>query len=99
MKVHDPNLRGAGLNPADLSKSQPAHADRARSKSGAPPAGDAHDGMQLSGLAAQLSAAAAESPEREARVESLARTHAQGHYAVDPNGLAARIIDDAIRSQ
>jgi flagellar biosynthesis anti-sigma factor FlgM len=100
MNVHDSNLRGAGLHLAEgplagPAKTQAARAERASSQASAA-AGDGRDGIELSGLARQLQALAAESPERAARVESLARLYAEGNYRVDPESTAAAIIDDAL---
>jgi hypothetical protein len=52
--------------------------------------------MHLLELIRSLRALAAESPERQARIESIARTHAQGAYRVDADATAARIIGDAL---
>jgi flagellar biosynthesis anti-sigma factor FlgM len=101
MKLHDPNLSGAGLNAAERAQAAQAQAapERARSRGAdAPGGGDATDGIQVSGLARQLQALGAESPEREARVERLARQYERGDYRVDPETTAKSILDDALRS-
>lgn len=50
----------------------------------------------LAQLIQQLRSLAAESPERQTRLEELAQAYAAGCYKVDPEATAARIIDDAI---
>jgi flagellar biosynthesis anti-sigma factor FlgM len=99
MKVNDPNLGTvAGLNSTGVSKA--AQTGRPAGASGAATVaaqGDAADGVQLSGLAQQLQALSADSPERDAKVESLARTYAQGNYQIDAEATASGMIDDALR--
>lgn len=101
MKVNDPNLgpNVGGLNSTGVSKY--AQTGRTSSTSGAGSApvrdGDADDGVQLSGLTQQLQAQSSDSPERTAKVESLAKAYAQGSYNVDAQSTAAGVIDDALR--
>lgn len=99
MKVNDPNLGTVtGLNSTGVSKS--AQTGRSAPASGGAHGaldGDADDGVQLSGLAQQLQSQAPDSPERTARVESIARAYAQGTYKVDAQATASGIIDDALR--
>jgi anti-sigma28 factor (negative regulator of flagellin synthesis) len=40
---------------------------------------------------------AADSPERKARIEQIARQYASGTYQVDAQATAAGIIDDAFQ--
>lgn len=99
MKVNDPNLAGlGGLNPAATGKAaQTARTAPARDAGAVAPQGDAADGVQLSGLAQKLQSLSADSPDREARVEQLARAYAQGTYQVDAQQTASGVIDDALR--
>src|SRR5271165_5787352 len=53
------------------------------------------DDVHLSELVKSLRSLAAESPERQAKLESLARSYANGSYAVDPGATASKVIDDA----
>jgi anti-sigma28 factor (negative regulator of flagellin synthesis) len=46
-----------------------------------------------------LRSLAAESPERQAKLESLARSYANGSYTVDAGATSSKIIDDAFESQ
>jgi len=57
------------------------------------PGSDAH----LVELVRTLRALAAESPERNARIESIARAYAQGRYQVDPEATAEGVVLDALR--
>jgi anti-sigma28 factor (negative regulator of flagellin synthesis) len=45
-----------------------------------------------------LRSLAAESPERQAKLESLARSYANGSYGVDAGATASKIIDDAFEN-
>src|SRR5215831_6560050 len=96
MKVHDPNLAGlSGTGAArtrDIVRTGSSGGTNVTSQSGdAPPADDIH----LSELERSLRSLAADSPERQARIEHLARDYASGSYKVDAQGTAAKIIDDA----
>jgi flagellar biosynthesis anti-sigma factor FlgM len=54
-----------------------------------------NDDVHLSELVKSLRSLAADSPERQAQLESLARTYASGSYSVNPGVTASKIIDDA----
>ena len=96
MKVNDPNLQGpSGLTSTGVSK--PAQTGRSAPAGGSLPPGDSGDGVALSGLAQSLRSLDAESPERQAQVDALARTYAQGNYQVDASATAGGIIDDALK--
>lgn len=62
------------------------------SPSGAPINDDAH----LPELVRSLRSLVSDSPERQARLEELARLYAAGNYTVDAAATAAKIIDDAL---
>ena len=96
MKVNDPNVQGpGGLGSAAVSKS-------ARTVSSGGPAapgsvtGDGKDGVELSGLAQTLRSLDVDSPERQAKVDALAKAYAQGNYQVDAEATAGGIIQDAL---
>lgn len=55
------------------------------------------DSIHLSELVRSLRAMAADSPERQARIERLARDYASGAYEVDTQATASKIIDDAVK--
>ena len=54
-----------------------------------------NDDVHLSELVKNLRSLAADSPERQAKLESLARSYATGSYTVDAGATASKIIDDA----
>lgn len=56
----------------------------------------AREEIHLSELVRSLRSLAADSPERQARIEQLARAYARGAYKVDAQSTAARIIEDAL---
>jgi len=53
--------------------------------------------IHLSELVRCLRFLAAASPERQARIEQIARSYASGTYQVDSQATASKIIDDALR--
>jgi flagellar biosynthesis anti-sigma factor FlgM len=97
MKVNDPNL--ASLASTGATKTQetasagarPAHAPVTQTPSG-------NDDVHLSELVRSLRSLAAESPERQARIEQIARSYADGTYKVDTKETASKVIDDALES-
>jgi flagellar biosynthesis anti-sigma factor FlgM len=104
MKVNDPNLSPAGasgLGSAGIAGTKGASApQRVNTGSGTPgsaagaaPADDVH----LSELVRSLRSLAADSPERQTKIESLARAYASGSYQVDSHATAAAIIGDATK--
>jgi flagellar biosynthesis anti-sigma factor FlgM len=62
-------------------------------------ANSSNDDVHLSELVKSLRSLAAESPERQNKLESLARSYASGSYAVDTGATASKIIDDSFKSQ
>jgi flagellar biosynthesis anti-sigma factor FlgM len=86
MKVHQGNL--SPLSAADQAGRNQGH----RVSSDA-----AGDDVHLSELVQSLRSLAADSPERQERLEQIARAYADGTYEVDAEGTASRIIDDAKR--
>lgn len=98
MKVNDPNLQGPGgplSTGGSTGVSKLGQAGRAAASPA--PAGDASDGVSLSGLAQALRRLDVDSPERQARVESLAQAYAHGSYQVDAEATAGGIVDDALK--
>jgi flagellar biosynthesis anti-sigma factor FlgM len=61
-------------------------------------AAPSNDDVHLSELVKNLRSLAAESPERQAKLESLARTYASGSYTVDAGATASKVIDDALEN-
>jgi anti-sigma28 factor (negative regulator of flagellin synthesis) len=55
------------------------------------------DDVHLSELVRSLRWLAADSPERQAHIDRIARSLANGSYSVDANATAGKIIDDTLR--
>jgi anti-sigma28 factor (negative regulator of flagellin synthesis) len=60
-------------------------------------AAPSNDDVHLSELVKSLRSLAADSPERQAKLESLARSYASGSYAVNAGATASTIIDDSFK--
>jgi len=86
MKVDNSNL--SPLSPTNESSRKPA--SRARS-------GAHGDDVHLSELVRSLRSLAADSPERQERLEQIARAYATGTYEVDEEASAGKIIDDSLQ--
>jgi flagellar biosynthesis anti-sigma factor FlgM len=86
MKIDNANL--SPLNATDQSVRNPA-----RQVSSQPSGDDVH----LSELVRSLRSLAADSPERQERLEQIARACADGSYQVDAEATAGKMIDDARR--
>lgn len=98
MKVTNNNL--SSLNPAEaLGTQQTGRTGQASGSPQSPATGGAasSDDIHLSELVRSLRSLAADSPERQARIEQLARSYASGAYQVDPQATAAKMIDDAFQ--
>jgi flagellar biosynthesis anti-sigma factor FlgM len=96
MKVNDPNLSslnstGASGTQQTSRSGQTARATDASRANSTTPSDDIH----LSELVRSLRSLAADSPERQAHIEQIARAYAEGTYKVDPHATAAKMIDDA----
>ena len=95
MKVNDPNLAPLGASSTAQTK------ETQRSTQGSRTAGvhgSAGDDVHLSELVRSLRSLAANSPERQARLEQIARSVANGSYKTDTQATASKIIDDALES-
>jgi flagellar biosynthesis anti-sigma factor FlgM len=96
MKVNDPNL--PSLTSAGVARSP----DTERSAVGARPANPSSnspastDDVHLSELVRSLRSLAADSPDRQTKLEEIARTYAKGEYKVDAQATASKVIDDAL---
>lgn len=86
MKVH--NAKISPLNVADESRG--TQAQRA-------PSDAAADDVHLSELVRSLRALAANSPDRQERLEQIARACANGTYKIDAEATAGKIVDDALQ--
>ena len=97
MKVNDPNLATVGSTGAARTQEtqRAGQNSRAGHVSKSQPAGD---DVHLSELVRSLRSLAADSPERQAKIEALTRAYASGSYRVDSEATASGIIDDALKS-
>jgi flagellar biosynthesis anti-sigma factor FlgM len=99
MKVNDSNLSSLGSAASNgTTKSQEVEraGQSARSTNGSGIAPASGDDVHLSELVRSLRSLAAESPERQARLEQIARSYANGTYQVDAGATASKIIEDAL---
>jgi flagellar biosynthesis anti-sigma factor FlgM len=83
MKVQNANL-------PQLNSSEPS----ARRHAASNPAGD---DIHLSELVTSLRSLVPDSPERQERLEQIARAYANGTYRVDAEATASKIIDDSLQ--
>jgi len=101
MKVNDPNLTPPGAAETGASRAQEAARTARTSAAGAGAgvggAAVSGDDVHLSELVQSLRALAADSPERQAHIENIARAYAQGNYNADPLKTADGVIRDAIK--
>ena len=97
MKINDPNLSSlASTGPQQTDRSsQAARSSNTNAAGGSAASGD---DIHLSELVRSLRSLAADSPERQARLEQIARSYANGNYKVDAESTASKIIDDALQS-
>ncbi len=91
MRINDSNLNGVtGTHDA----SQAAAAGNGRNTERLSNSRGTGDQVQLS-PGARLHDLALNSPDREARIQSLAAQYASGSYHVDARAVSARIVNDA----
>lgn len=98
MKVNDPNLASLAAPTTGAARTQQTERSGPGPQVGGAQGG-AGDDVHLSELVRSLRSLAADSPERQARLEQIARSVANGSYQVDAQATAAKIIDDALESQ
>jgi flagellar biosynthesis anti-sigma factor FlgM len=102
MKVNDPNLSslastGASGTQQTSRSGQTSRTGDSFTAGGAAGSTAPGDDIHLSELVRSLRSLAADSPERQARIEQIARAYANGTYQVDTHATAAGIIDDAFQ--
>ena len=105
MKVNDPNLSSLGSAGGSVGVAgsagtvgTTAPARTGASGLGAGGAGAVtNDDVHLSELVRSLRSLAAESPERQAKIEALTRAYASGGYQVDSQATASAIIGEATK--
>src|SRR5579884_2078522 len=94
MKVNDPNLSTLGSTGPSRTQETARTGKGSRAPENAGSAAGSDD-IHLSELVRSLRSLAADSPERQARIEQIARDYASGNYKVDAQATAGKIIDDA----
>ena len=92
MKFNDPNLSSLVFPSRTQEIDRSSQSDRANGGTSASVSGD---DVHLSELVRSLRSLAADSPERQARLEHIARSYANGTYKVDAEATASKIIDEA----
>jgi len=97
---NSPNTNAADLYKSDLQRTSDVQqtqqtARAATAAAGAGTVTGANDDVHLSELVRTLRSLASDSPERQARIEQLARAAANGSYKVDPQATADALINDA----
>jgi len=97
MKVNDPNLASLASTAANQTQATQLTVPNSRTASAqAPGTQGSNDDVHLSELVRSLRSLAADSPDRQARLEQIARSYANGTYQVDSKATASKIIDDAL---
>jgi flagellar biosynthesis anti-sigma factor FlgM len=105
MNVNNSPLSSTGaadIYKSDLQKSGDVQETRPAARAAAAGASvgsnnlSGNDDVHLSELVRSLRSLAADSPERQARIEQLARASANGTYKVDAHATADAVIQDAI---
>jgi anti-sigma28 factor (negative regulator of flagellin synthesis) len=89
MNVNEPNRSPASSSAATA---------RARQSAQTEPPASVPDG-HLAELVRSLCALAADSPERQAKIQSLMRAYASGNLQVDAEATASAMIDDAFSTR
>jgi flagellar biosynthesis anti-sigma factor FlgM len=98
MKINDPNLSSLASTGASSTQEIGRTGPTARPPGTAATGGAAaSDDIHLSELVRSLRSLAADSPERQTRIENIARAYASGTYKVDAVATASGIIDDALQ--
>ena len=95
MKVNDSNLGSLASTKTNSTQAAQQTGQSARGGSVQTQGAGSNDDVHLSELVRSLRSLAADSPERQARLEQIARAYANGTYKVDSKATAAKMIDDA----
>ena len=82
-------VQNANLAPLDLKDQSRRKQTQSTSNSG--------DDVHLSELVRSLRSLVADSPERQQRIEQIARAYAEGAYQMDAEATAGKLIDDALK--
>jgi anti-sigma28 factor (negative regulator of flagellin synthesis) len=97
MKVNDPNLNSLATTGASQAQGSARVRNQGSAGSASQGSGASGDDIHLSELVRSLRSLAADSPQRQQHLESIARTYAAGNYQVNASATAGKIIDDAIK--
>jgi flagellar biosynthesis anti-sigma factor FlgM len=98
MKIDDPNLSSLASTGASRTQDTGRTGQTTRTPDAAAAGGTASsDDIHLSELVRSLRSLAADSPERQTRIEQIARAYASGTYKVDAAATASGIINDAVK--
>jgi flagellar biosynthesis anti-sigma factor FlgM len=97
MKINDPNLSSLGSTGASGAQETARTGQSARTPEAAAGVAASSDDIHLSELVRSLRSLAADSPERQTRIEQIARAYASGTYKVDAPSTASGIINDALQ--
>jgi flagellar biosynthesis anti-sigma factor FlgM len=84
-------IENANLSPLNGT----SHAGRNQATGARP--NEAGDDIHLSELVRSLRSLVPDSPERQERLEQIARAYADGTYEVDAEATAGKMIDETIR--
>jgi len=84
-------VQNANVPPLDATD-RSGRNQTARSTSSSP-----GDDVHLSELVRSLRSLVPDSPERQERIEQIARAYANGTYQVDAEATASKIIDDSLQ--
>jgi flagellar biosynthesis anti-sigma factor FlgM len=98
MKIDDSNLSSLGSTGTTKAQETAPATLSSRPPNAAGQTTGGVDDVHLSELVRSLRSLAADSPERQARMEQLARSYASGTYQPDTQATASKIIDDAQQS-
>ncbi len=97
MKVNDSNIPSTGITSGSITTNRPGHVGHIGPNGPGTNSNSAStDDVHLSELVRSLRSLAADSPERQAKIEQLARSYADGSYKTDPSATASAIIKDAL---
>jgi len=82
-------VQNANLAPLDVKDPSRRKQTQSNTSSG--------DDVHLSELVRSLRSLVADSPERQQRIEQIARAYAQGAYEMDAEATAGKLLDDGLK--
>jgi anti-sigma28 factor (negative regulator of flagellin synthesis) len=99
MNVNEPNRSASSSSAATARARQSAQTEPARFPGSPEESPVSTSDGHLAELVRSLCALAADSPERQAKIQGLMRAYATGTLHVDAEATAGAMIDDAFRSR